>query len=127
MIVTITFFHIFEAVVLLVTRAADTSIGIDALLDTFGYPWVASMVLIFAAFCAIIGQWETYLKPFLRLVLLTPQQAILWITAGGVVVAVLRETDPDGVMHPWSYLMCNYGPRVILPFIYTVAILNRIR
>lgn len=120
-------FHLFEATILIVTRDADHSVGVATLLAVFRDPWFLSAALYVVAIAAGFGQWGYSLRPATRLLLLIPQQTIFLMTGAGAVMTIFGLTEAYEITKPWPYVACNQMPRVIMPIIYSMAMLDKVR
>lgn len=126
-IVAVSFMHLYEAVTVARTHAADGSMGVAALLSVFHYHWLVAAGLIFVVTCAFTGEWLHQLSPTKRLALLLPQQSMLIITSTGALMWAFSGHYADGVLRSFYFISCDQLPRILNPVLYTAAILARSR
>lgn len=92
-----------QAAILATTDTADGSIAMASIIGFFGeYRGVPPWFLFAAAGCAlatVLMSVDRY-----RLLLLLPQQFVLFIYAGGAIGAVMRESYADFVLRTWQFI-----------------------
>jgi hypothetical protein len=102
--------HLIQALILLGSRTADGSIGLHSLLavipDRRGFP----AALIASSSAAFVVQSRRYLAPWLTVILLTPQQALLFTTGIAAWLAVWHGSYADGVVRSSLFITADQLP-----------------
>jgi hypothetical protein len=119
--------EVFQAGVFLSTTSANGAIPMASFLSVFRHPETAAAVMLIFSALAVAGQWAPRLLPMVRLWLLVPEQALLFIPALGAVYAVVTGSYADLVPRPSLFILCDQLWRLCVPGLYSVAIFARIK
>ena len=106
---------------------AITATYYSLVLSFFGKPF-ATILFLAAASTGLIGMFWLSVRRKLSITLLFPQQFILWFMTFSATDAIIRQ-HVDGVLNldiPWSKLLVNYSPLLLLTFFHTSAIIETI-
>lgn len=95
-----------QAMILLMTDSADGSIAMASIIGSFSdYRAVVPWFLVAAAGCAIAAILvPNYLSDRSRLILLLPQEFILFIYTAGALGSIMRESYADNVLRSWAFI-----------------------
>ena len=121
--------HLIEALILLGSRTADGSIGLHSLLGVIPDPRALAAALIASSSAAFVVVTKRYLAPWLTIILLTPQQALLFTTGIAAWLAVWHGSYADGVVRSSLFITADQLPRgmfslVHLTAMYTLGIMS---
>jgi hypothetical protein len=90
--------HLIQALILLGSRTADGSIGLHSLLAVIPDRRGLAAALIASSSAAFVVLSRRYLAPWLTVILLTPQHALLFTTGIVARLAVWHGSYADGVV-----------------------------
>jgi hypothetical protein len=103
--------HLIQALILLGSRTADGSIGLHSLLAVIPDRRGLAAALIASSSAAFVVLSRRYLAPWLTVILLTPQQAVLFTTGIGAWLAVWHGSYADGVVRSSVFITADQLPR----------------
>lgn len=123
--------HFYEALVLIFTSSADSSVGISAMLSALPQCiWISqdhllAISLIVAVALSVYATHNLAIHHIAAFVLLLPQQTFLTIAAMGAFVDIFRGHYADGyipiVPHPSVFISVDQIGRILLAPFYTWA------
>ena len=116
---------IIQPTILMSTSGANGSIGISALISTFGSPGHAAVAMYLFAALAAIGLWTPHLSFDARLTLMMGQFSLLVITALAAIHAIVFGAYADGIVRPWQFIFCDQYPRLGAAPVYLLAVYAR--
>jgi hypothetical protein len=103
--------HLIQALILLGSRTADGSIGLHSLLAVIPDRRGLAAALIASSSAAFVALSRRNLAPWLTVILLTPQQALLFTTGIGAWLAVWHGSYADGVVRSSVFITADQLPR----------------
>jgi len=103
---------------LLTDSAAGNATAVHVLLDVVS-PTVAAGIYFAVGACALLG---FFCKKIATPYYLLPQQAVMMISAGGVIHAMWIGQFADGVQRSQAFLVADQAPAVIGALLHTAAI-----
>jgi hypothetical protein len=103
--------HLIQALILLGSRTADGSIGLHSLLAVIPDRRGLAAALIASSSAAFVVLSRRYLAPWLTVILLTPQQALLFTTGIAAWLAVWYGSYADGVVRSSVFITADQLPR----------------
>ena len=101
--------HLIQALILLGSRTADGSIGLHSLLAVIPDRRGLAAALIASSSAAFVVLSRRCLAPWLTVILLTPQQALLFTTGIAAWLAVWH--GADGVVRSSVFITADQLPR----------------
>ncbi len=113
--------HLIEALILLGSRSADGNIPMHSLLGIISDPRGLAAALTTSSMAAFVVLSRRYLAPWLTIILLTPQQAFLFITAIGAWLAVWHGSYADGVVRSSMFITADQLPRGMFSLLHLTA------
>jgi hypothetical protein len=115
--------HVTWAVALLLSPEAGNSTPLSPLVVAkTGTEWVTSIVLAMASMMSIASWWAK--SHIVRVVLLLPQQAIAYFSAGASTGAVLMGHYADGVSRSPGFILTDQVGTILIAFIYTLVVIG---
>jgi hypothetical protein len=122
--------HLIQALILLGSRTADGSIALHSLLAVIPDRRGLAASLIASSSAAFVVLSRRYLAPWLTVILLTPQQALLFTTGIAAWLAVWHGSYADGVVRSSLFITADQLPRgmfslVHLTAMYTLGMVSR--
>jgi|ERR1700731_289917 hypothetical protein len=103
--------HLIQALILLGSRTADGSIGLHSLLAVIPDWRGLAAALIASSSAAFVVLSRSCLAPWLTVILLTPQQALLFTTGIAAWLAVWHGSYADGVVRSSVFITADQLPR----------------
>jgi hypothetical protein len=113
--------HLIEALILLGSRSADGTIGLHSLLVLIPDPRGLAATLIASSSAAFVVLARRDLAPWLTVILLTPQQALLFTTAIVAWFAVWHGSYADGVVRSSLFITADQLPRGMFSLVHLTA------
>lgn len=122
--------HLIQALILLGSRTADGNIGLHSLLAVIPDRRGLAAALIASSSAAFVVLSRRYLATWLTVILLTPQQALLFTTGIAARLAVWHSSYADGVVRSSLFITADQLPRsmfslVHLTAMYTLGMVSR--
>jgi hypothetical protein len=102
--------HLIQALILLGSRTADGSIGLHSLLAVIPDRRGLAAALIASSSAAFVVLSRRYLAPWLTVILLTPQHALLFTTGIVAWLAVWHGSYADGVVRSSLFITADQLP-----------------
>lgn len=114
--------HLVWATMLLLSPDTFGVTSIRGLNDLLGSTHVAVVVLLFVV--AYLAIWSFLVAPrsLSRVVLMLPQQFVLYVSAGGAVVCMATGTFSDGTVRSIPFLIMDQLPALLFALGHTAAI-----
>ena len=113
--------HLIQALILLGSRSADGSIGLHSLLVLIPDPGCLAAALIASSTAALVVLTRRDLAPWLTIILLTPQQVLLFTTAIAAWLAVWHGSYADGVVRSSLFITADQLPRGMFSLVHLTA------
>jgi hypothetical protein len=113
--------HAFWAITLAVDPVSRNATALNALVKVFGNFTMG--VLISIVILTLIGLFWVR-KRISTILLLIPQQLILFIAAEGSLMAVYRGTYADLVVRPRMFIAADQAPIILTAIFYTMAMIQ---
>jgi hypothetical protein len=118
-----TLLHVVVGLMLLTDAAAARSTGPAAIADLFGST-LAGILMLTASALALIVIFRRVESARWSLLLLLPQQALLYLAAWGGLQAILEGQYADGVTRPYTFILTDQLPMMLFALIHTIAVLE---
>jgi len=116
--------HLLWASLLLAgSEAPKHATALYALAELFPAKTGLAIILVTVAWCAMYGIVKHKLSVAARVMLLTPQQILLGISAAGALRAMILGHFADGVARPHTFLIADQSPAILALMIHTATIL----
>lgn len=96
------------------------AVGLGALHLSIGAPQLLAVVIACVALLALLGIFTR--RPWIVVALLLPQQALLMMSAAGVIEAIWLAQFADGVFRPRAFIAADQMYSVLAAIGHTVAI-----
>lgn len=116
--------HALWAALLVADQSVKKITAIASLTQYVTYPRGA-VIFLTVAVLACVGLFVQ--RRMVRLLLLLPQQAILFLSAGGAMEAIWVAHFPDGYAASRSFIAADQFPAILIAIAHTWAILQQIR
>lgn len=116
--------HALWAALLITDQSVKKITAIASLTQYVTYPWGAALFFTVAAL-ACVGLFAQGRR--VRLLLLLPQQAILFLSAGGAMEAIWVSHFPDGYVASRAFIAADQFPAILVAIAHTWAILQQVR
>ena len=116
--------HMLWAVLLVADQSVKKITAIASLTQYVTFPWGAILFFSVAAM-AVVGLFMH--GRLVRLALLLPQQAVLFLSAGGAIQAVWVSHFPDGYAASRAFIAADQFPAILIAIAHTWALLQQIR
>lgn len=87
-------------------------------------PQNTGYLLSIVATLAVLGLYlNGELQPWQKALFMIPQQAVLAISAGTSISAVLGQQYADGIIRHWAFILSDQLPLILLAIFHTAAVL----
>jgi hypothetical protein len=117
------FLHIVIGVLVLTDEAAGRSTGPAEVVQWLGATGGA-VAMLSASALALTSVFLRRAPNWTRLVLLLPQQLLLYVAAWGGLHAVVNGHYADGVDRPYQFILTDQLPLMLLAVIHTLAVIE---
>lgn len=112
--------HLIWALGLIMEPGVNISIALHTVSLIGGSPQAAAAVFAAVALCATTG--VALRNHAWRVILILPQQVILWVSVVGVAYAIYTEHFPDGTAATFWFLLVDQVSVILITIGHTVAI-----
>lgn len=92
--------------------------------EIFPQPYIGAVLMLIAASLAIVGLTITITSSLKRFLLFIPQQLFLLVTMSSAIDAIVLQHYSDGVIRPWTFILQDQLPSIVLTIGYFFAILE---
>lgn len=116
--------HLWWAFMIALDKSALNATAVDALFRVFDDRWVIIFVLILASTMSLVGLFGRWSWVS---ILLIPQQALLMLSAAGVLSAVFLSQFADGVLRPRAFIAADQMHMVWSAVGHTIALIMHVR
>lgn len=123
MVMYVVFLHLSWSLIIWLDPVALHITSIHALYVVVHTPNTLANILMITAIAATLGMVSRNLW---ALLLVVPQQIILFMTAAGAVTAMYLGQFPDGVVRPHAFMIADQIHSVIAAVCHTVALIGHV-
>ncbi|MEX2439696.1 MAG: hypothetical protein WD739_07425 [Actinomycetota bacterium] len=117
--------HIGWAALLLADPEAAGSTPVSLITRLCGGPYRSAFVLVITAVVAMVFPFIRYRVSARTMgLMLIPQQFLLFVSAGAGIYAASVGHYADGVDRPWSFILSDQLPTILVALLYTAAVLE---
>lgn len=117
--------HLVWAIGLIIDPSSAGATAVNSVIRLFGEPMMSSAALILVAVAAMIGLLDSHRRR--SVILLLPQQFLLYVSAFGSYLAIRNGMFPDGVVRsPW-FIAVDQAPAILSAIGHTLAIVKIVR
>jgi hypothetical protein len=113
--------HFFWAVAFILDSAAANSTALHAIVAIFHE--YSSFVLIVAVALSVLGLFVPQGRK-LSILLMIPQQILLFIASTGAIIAIYHGHYADLVIRPQLFIAADQAPIILAAIFYTVAMIQ---